>query len=152
MKMHKFSLMAALVAGTLIALTPVLRAEDAKPDRPERGQGQGQRGEAAKERMAKLTEELNLTADQQTKIQAAMKEQAETLRGLRDAAPEERREKMQAARQEMNAKVKTILTADQYAKWEKIREQRGPGGPGGEGKRGGPGGPGGPRGDKPAKN
>jgi periplasmic protein CpxP/Spy len=148
MKMHKLSLMAALVAGAMIALAPAVRAQDNKPDRPEGGPkaGQGQRGEMVKERLAKLAEELNLTADQKTKIEAALKAQAETMRGLRDATPEERREKMQAARKEMDAKMKEILTAEQYTKWEKIREQRGQGG---QGRRGGPGGPGA---DRPEKN
>jgi len=142
--MQKISLLAALVAGSLIAFTPVLRAQDNKPNRPERGAGQ--RGDMVKERLAKLSEELELTADQKTKIEAVLKEQAESMRGLRDAAPEERREKMQAARQEINAKIKGILTADQYAKWEKIREERGPGGLG-RGNR-----PDGPGKNRPAKN
>jgi protein CpxP len=146
MKMHKFSLMAALVAGVLLAQAPTLLAQDSKPARPEGGPRTGQRGEMVKERLAKLSEELQLTADQKTKIEAVLKEQAETLRGLREAAPEERREKMQAARTEINAKVKSILTAEQYAKWEKLREERGPRG---QGRRGGPGGPGA---DKPEKH
>ena len=133
MKMHRVSLMAAVAAGALIALTPTLRAQDSKPDRPEGGPRAGQRGEMAKERFAKISEELNLTADQKTKVEAALKEQAETLRGLRDATQEERREKMQAARKGFDTKMKGILTADQYAKWEKIRPQRGSGRPGGAG-------------------
>jgi Spy/CpxP family protein refolding chaperone len=153
MKMHKVSLMAALAAGALIACTPTLRAQD-KPDRPEGGPRAGQRGEMVKDRLARLTEELSLTAEQKTKIEAVMKEQAESLRGLRDATPEDRKDKMQAARKEFDTKVKGILTTEQYAKWEKIREQRGPGGPGGPGgpRRGGPGGPGGQAGEKPEKN
>jgi Spy/CpxP family protein refolding chaperone len=147
MKSHKVSLMAALAAGALIALTPALQAQD-KPARGEGGPRAGQRGEMAKERLTQMAEELNLTAEQKTKVEAVLKEQAETLRGLRDAAPEERREKMQAARKEIDAKIKAILTTEQYAKWEKTRAQRGPGGPGGKQ----PGGPGGPRGDKPVKN
>ena len=144
MKMHKVSLLAALAAGALFALTPTLRAQDGnKPNRPEGGPRAGQRGEQAKERLAKISEDLKLTDDQKTKVEAAMKAQAETLRGLRDATPEERREKMQAARKAFDGKMKEILTADQYAKWEKTREQRGPGG---EGRRGGPGG------NRPEKN
>ena len=149
MKMHKVGLLAALAAGVLIAFSPNLRAQENKPDRPANGARAGQRGEQVKERLAKISEELKLTDDQKTKIEAAMKAQAETMRGLRDATPEARREKMQAARKAFDGKMKEILTADQYAKWEKTREQRGPGG---EGRRSGPGGPGGPRGDRPQKN
>ena len=145
MNMHKISLLAALAAGALIAFPPTLQAQENKPDRPASGQRAGQRGDV-KERLAKIAEDLQLTSDQKTKVEAAMKEQAETMRGLRDAAPEERREKMQAARKAFDGKMKEILTADQYAKWEKARDQRGPGG---EGRRGGPGGS---RGERPPKN
>lgn len=147
MKMHKISLLAALATGALIALTPNLQAQENKPDRPGNGPRAGQRGEQVKERLARISEELKLTEDQKTKIESAMKEQAETMRGLRDATPEERREKMQAARKAFDGKMKEILTADQYAKWEKTREQRGPAG---EGRRGGPGGPG-AAGNRPEK-
>lgn len=150
MKMQKLSLMAALAAGALIALSPTLRAQDNKPTQPEAGPraGQGQRGEMAKERLDKMAEELNLTAEQKTKVEAVVKAQAEAMRGLRDATPEVRREKMQAARKEMDGKMKEILTAEQYTKWEKTRQQRGPAGAGGQGRRGGPGAPGA---DSPAK-
>ena len=143
--MHKFSLLAALAAGVLIALTPNLQAQENKPDRPPGGPRAGQGEGDAKERLAKIAEELKLTDKQKTEFEAAMKAQAETMRGLRDATPEERREKMQASRKAFDAKMKEILTADQYAKWEKTREQRGPG----AGRRGRTGGPGG---DRPPKN
>lgn len=146
MKMHKVSLLAALAAGALLAFSSSLSAQENKPDRPERGPRAGQRGGDPKERLARIAEELKLTEDQKTKIGAALKEQADTLRGLRDTAPEERREKMQAARKAFDGKMKEVLSADQYAKWEKVREERGPRG---EGRRNGPGGP---RGDRPEKN
>lgn len=133
MKMHKVSLLAALVAGSLIAFTPALRAED-KPERPNRAErpGGGQRGDMLK----KMAEELGLSDEQKTKLQEVFKAQREA---MKDLSPEERREKMKESREEMNAKVKEILTAEQYAKWEKIRDERRPGGPGGPGNEGGPG-------------
>ncbi len=137
--------MAALAAGALIALSPIVKAED-KPTPPAGHPPAGQRAEMAKERLAKLAEELKLTDEQKTKVAAAMKAQAETMRGLKDATPEERKEKMKAGRAEMEKKMKEILTPEQYAKWEKLRKERRPGGPGH------PGGPGGPGADKPDKN
>jgi len=142
MKMQKkVSLMVTLAAGALIALSPLVRAED-KPARPEGRPPQGQRGEMAKERLAKMAEELKLTDEQKPKVAAAMKEQAETMRGLKDATSDERKEKMKAGRAEMEKKMKTILTPEQYTKWEKLRKEGGPG------RHGGPGGPGA---DKPDK-
>ncbi len=147
MKMQKVGIMTALAAGALIALSPMGRAED-KPGPPEGRPPQGQRGEMVKERIAKMAEELKLTDEQKTKVTTVMKEQAEAMRGLRDATPEERREKMKAGREEMQKKMKEILTPEQYAKWEKLRKEGGPGGPGRPGRRGGPGGPGA---EKPAQ-
>jgi periplasmic protein CpxP/Spy len=145
MRMHKVSWMAALAAGALVALSPVVRAED-KPAAPEGRPPAGQRGEMAKERLNKMAEELKLTDEQKPKVAAAIKAQAETMRGLKDATPEERREKMKAGRAELEKKMKTILTPEQYTKWEKLRKEGGPGRPGR------PGGPGGPGAEKPAKN
>ena len=118
-------LLTALLAGALLAFSPGTRADDAAPAAPEARPHAGQRGEMAKERLAKLAKELDLSADQKTKLEAALKEQAETLRGLRDATPEVRRAKMKTAREEMNTKLKGILTSEQFAKWEKLRKERG---------------------------
>jgi Spy/CpxP family protein refolding chaperone len=150
MKMHKISLLAALAAGALIALTPNLRAADKperpnRPERPEAGPRGGQRGDMLKE----MVEKLDLTADQKSKLQEALNAQREERADLRDATPEERRAKMQENRKAMDAKIKGILTAEQYAKWEKFREENRPGRPNGPGKRRAPGGP---DGEKPAKN
>jgi periplasmic protein CpxP/Spy len=147
MKTNKISWMVALVAGALIALSPTLRAAD-KAERPEGAPPRGPRVEAVKERLAKIAEELELTAEQKTKVEAAFKAQAEALRGAKDATPEERREKGQAARKEMQQAMKEILTPEQFAKFEKMRDERRPRGPGG------PGGPEGrkPKGEKPAKD
>ena len=113
MKMQKVSLMAALAAGVLIAFSPLARAQD-RPARPEGRPPAGQRGEMAKERVTKMAEELKLTDEQKTKVVALLKAQAETRRGLRDATPEERKEKMKAGQAEMEKKMKEILTPEQY--------------------------------------
>jgi len=142
MKIHKLSLIAALAAAVL-AFSPALRAQekekDAKAERPPGAPGQ--RGDM-KERLTRMAEELKLTDAQKPKVEAALKEQAEKMRALRDAAPEDRREKVQALRADMDKKMKEILNTEQYGKWQKAREQgRGsregrPDGPRGEKKRG----------------
>ncbi len=135
MKMHKVSLMAALAAGALIAFSPVLRAQDAKPEG--RPPGQGPRAGMMKERLDKMAEELKLTAEQKTKVEAVLKEQGEKMRGMKDATPEERRAKAKALREDTTKKMKEILTPEQYEKWLKLREQgpqgRKPGAPKKEG-------------------
>jgi Spy/CpxP family protein refolding chaperone len=137
MKIHKLGLMAALVALVLAGSSP-LSAQENKDAKRERPPGAGQRGDAVKERLTRMAEELKLTDAQKPKVEAALKDQAEKMRALRDAAPEDRREKVQGLRADMDKKMKEILTADQYASWQKMRSQgrEGRGGPGGEKKRG----------------
>jgi len=144
MKATKVSVIAALIASVLVAYTPAVSAQDAKESKPPPkregppGGAGGQRGEAAfKERLNKIAEELKLTDDQKPKVEKVLKEQQEKMRGSRDSAstPEERREKMKTLREEMAKKMKEILTPEQFAKWEKMPQGRGPGGgrPGADG-------------------
>ena len=149
--MKNIKLITALALGSLLAVTAANAQDKPKrerPDGPPPGEGRpGPRGEAPRERIAKMAEELGLSDEQKTKIQEFMKSQADKRQELRDATPEERREKAKEMRDELDKKMKEVLTADQYTKWEKLRPapgQRpgGPGGPGGERRR--------PAGYKPA--
>ncbi len=112
MKIHKVSLVAALIAGVVLAYSPAF-AQDAKD-------GKKKGGDFVKQRLDTLTEELKLTDAQKPKVEAALTAQAEKMRGLRDATPEERQEKMKASREEMSKKMKEILTAEQFEKYEKL--------------------------------
>ncbi len=119
MKIHKISLIAVLAAATVLAYSPALRAQEKeKKDAPKR-EGRGG-GDFVKQRLDRLTEELTLTDAQKPKVEALLKDQAEKMRGLRDATPEERQEKMKGTREEMSKKMKEILTAEQFAKYEKM--------------------------------
>jgi periplasmic protein CpxP/Spy len=78
---------------------------------------------------ARIDSELNLTPEQKTKWQAAMKEQAEQAKALRDdtsLTPAQRREKIKALHEEMQAKLKEILTPEQQEKLKTLREERAP--------------------------
>jgi Spy/CpxP family protein refolding chaperone len=147
MKLQKFSLIAGLALGALLACTSVATAQDNKEKKegaPGAGGGAGGRNMSPEARFEKMSTELNLTEDQKPKVKAALKEQFDK---MKDLSPEERREKGPAMREEADKKMKEILTADQYKKFQSMR----PGRPGG----GGPGGPGGaghkPEGDKAKK-
>jgi Spy/CpxP family protein refolding chaperone len=134
MKASKISLMVALIAGVVLAYSPALRAEEGKEGKASKThQGRPEHGAAMKEHLDKMAEDLKLTADQKAKVETAFKEQGEKMRGMRDLSPDERREKGKAMREEMTKKMKGILTAEQFEKWEKNRPQGGPRGFGGQG-------------------
>ena len=70
---------------------------------------------------------LNLTADQSQKVQDAMASQRPAMEALRNdttLSREQRREKMQALRQTLDAQLSTILSPEQKAKWDAERAQR----------------------------
>lgn len=92
-------------------------------NRPAGGPGGGLAG--GRERMQKVIEELNLNDEQKEKFRAAQQEQFQAMQGLRDASPEERREKFQKMQATMTAKMKEILNKEQFEKWEKARAELG---------------------------
>ena len=76
----------------------------------------------------------DLTADQKEKVTAAMKEQTDKMMALRNdssIAQEDRRPKAKEIRDAFTAKLKTILTPEQYTKFEELSKQgmRPPGAP-----------------------
>lgn len=119
MKLSKLVLLTTIALGSLVAFNT--QAQDTpKPEtKPE-----AKRPVLAR---ARIESELNLTPEQKTKWQAATKEQAEKAKALRDdtsLTPRQRREKIKALREEMQAKLKEILTPEQQEKLKTLREER----------------------------
>lgn len=141
MKIRNVSLIAILAMSGLLALSAGLSAQSTNstaPDRPRQGPGGG----SVDARLARLTEQLGLTDEQKPKVKAVLEAQIKDMAGSRDLPPEERRAKGMAAREEMNKKMKEILTEEQFKKYEALPQGRGPGGPrpnagGGENSAGG---------------
>jgi protein CpxP len=74
-----------------------------------------------------MVDKLNVTADQKAKLDPILDEDAKQVRGLRSDATlsaEDRQKKTAAIRVETDAKIKPILTAEQWKKLEQLREER----------------------------
>lgn len=169
--------MKKLVSCLLVSLfvsTAFLSAQTARPigngaARPAQA-GQGQPGQQArmtseeriKQQVATLEKELTLNATQKTKLTTVLTENAaaqqKMFTAMREQGQDVDREKMRAdmekARAAQTAKIKEVLTPEQFTKYTKWQEaqrgQRGMGGPmgGGQGRPMG-GGQGGPQGGGP---
>jgi len=132
MKINKLSVITGMALGGLVACSNMALAQDQKP-----GGGRG-RGPSVEQRMERMTEELKLTDEQKPKVKAVLEASQKKRQELftdSSVPREERREKMQGLMEEENKKLKEILTADQYTKYEKMRQEMRPGGPRGEKKR-----------------
>jgi len=145
MKATKMTLIAALAVGSLLTLSPALRADDATntpPATPPAGgpppggpHGPGMRG---RQNFDRLAEQLKLTDDQKPKVKAILDNQREQMRVLwqnQDLSREDRMAKMKAIREDSDAKLKAVLTAEQFEKFQAMGPRMGgprngpPGGP-----------------------
>ena len=131
-------LIAALAVGSLLVCSPALRAgaTNTPPSTPPAGAppaGQPPRGG-----FERLSEQLNLTADQKPKVQSIMQAQMDKILALRQDTSltvEDRRAKAKAIHDEYVTQMKAVLTADQFQKWQdmqsKMRNRRNGPPPGG---------------------
>ncbi len=116
--MNKLSLVAALAVGGLLACATITSAQDAPK----------KKGPSVEQRVDRMNTELNLTADQKTKVTALFEDSQKKMRDLRQdtsLSQEDRRTKMREMRESEDKKLKEILTPDQWQKWEKVRPQPG---------------------------
>jgi Spy/CpxP family protein refolding chaperone len=145
MKATKMTLIAALAVGGLLVLSSALRAGDATnipPATPPAGgpppgdREPGMRGRGPNFDM--VAKRLNLTDDQKPKVKAILGDQQEKMRDLwqdQDLSREDRMAKVNSIREETNTKLKAVLTAEQFQKFQEMRPRRGgprngpPGGP-----------------------
>ena len=119
----------SLLLGSALALTLVcgVNAEDNKPTtkEPEKRKAGPPPG-AGRDVLVKLADELGLTPEQKEKYLAATKETGEQMRKLheqKETMPkDELLKKALAYHKGLTAKMKEILTPEQFAKWEPIRE------------------------------
>ena len=125
--MTKHTLMAlATVAATLTLQPPARAADTSQPAPP----APGDRPAALREQMQETAHELNLTPEQTAKLQSIVRQRTQKLRELRQddsLSPEEKRQKLLAAREEIISEVKNVLTPEQFEKW-KARQGQAAGG------------------------
>jgi periplasmic protein CpxP/Spy len=126
MKPTKTMILAALTAGSLLAWSPA-RAQDSSTNAPpanppeHRMQGHGQN-------IDMLAKALDLTDDQKAKVQPIILAQRQKMREVfqdSSLSREDRMDKMKAIHEDTAAQLKTILTADQFEKWQKMSTPRG---------------------------
>ncbi|HEY3932544.1 MAG TPA: hypothetical protein VGM58_09275 [Verrucomicrobiae bacterium] len=142
MKVTKPMIIAALVAGNLFAWNLALRADDstntppAAPPADNHGYGARGRPDFAKE--------LDLTDDQKPKVKAIMDAQMQKMKDLHNdpnfssLSREDKMAKMKTIHEDTATQLKTVLTADQFAKWQKMSQHMRHAPPGGDNGAGAP--------------
>jgi len=125
-------LICALLAITVACCGTALYAQDSMSQ----GQGMGQGGPGGMHRMPmspdqrlqRMTQQLNLTADQQQKIKPILEQeqqQMQTLHGDTSMSQQDRMSMMQQIRQGTNDQIKSVLNPDQQQKFAEMQERHG---------------------------
>ena len=130
MKSTKMTLIAALAVGSLLTLSPALRADDSSTNTPPStppagGPSHGDRGamRGRGQNFDALAERLNLTDDQKPKVRDILQAEREQMRDLwqnQDLSREDRMAKMKTIHDDTSAKLKNVLTPDQFQKWQEM--------------------------------
>jgi Spy/CpxP family protein refolding chaperone len=112
-----------MALGSLVAFGPMAKADesDSKPGARTKG-----KAGARHDRMGQIVGELNLTDDQKAKVKPIFQDEAQKMKTLRqdtNLSKQDKMTKLKTIREDTAAKVKPILTADQFEKWNKLREE-----------------------------
>lgn len=122
MKLNKTLALAALIAGSLLAVGSIAQAQDSTTPSTNSPAGGGAR-QRGMMNVDFLTKRLALTDDEKTNVAAALADNRQKMRDLRQDASlsaDDKRTQSKQLREDLNAKMKDILTPDQYTQWLKL--------------------------------
>jgi Spy/CpxP family protein refolding chaperone len=140
-KMKKVLIHAALAVS--VALSGATTYAQEPSEQGPAGQHMGMHGQppSADQRLQRMTQQLDLTSEQQQQIKPILESESQQMRVLHQdssLSQQDRMTKMQAIRQESGSQIKALLNPDQQAKFEKMMSRQGRGGPHGGYGQGGP--------------
>jgi periplasmic protein CpxP/Spy len=131
--LKKFLPVLLAVSLIAIALPLAIAQSDAQSNGQSNDQMSGQMGgrhhgppDPAK-RTAELTKKLNLTSDQQTKVQSIFeseRSQMEALHNDSSLSQDDRHSKMMTIHQNSDSQVRALLDANQQKKWDEMQAKR----------------------------
>src|SRR5690348_7774807 len=127
MKINKI-LMAVAVATAVLAVSPAVLAQSTNEAgggaRAGAGGGRGMGGRTNQLTLESLDKALALTDAEKPKVKTALEEHTKAMAEARQADQSERRAKYTAAQEDLDKKLKGILTEEQYKKYEAMRPGR----------------------------
>lgn len=126
MKINKISL-AIMAATAVLAITPAVPAQTADTNAPAGGAGARPRG-GGMLTVETIDKAVTLTEAEKPKVKTAVEDFNKALTDARAADQSERRTKMTAARDDLDKKLKEILTPEQYTKFQAMPRRGGGGG------------------------
>jgi periplasmic protein CpxP/Spy len=133
--MLKHSLLTAALAGVLISGAPLAVAQDSAQSGSAAPQTQDQESGGGRHhhemdparRAQHLTKKLDLTADQQSKVQGLLQDEKTQMQSLKQdtsGSQQDRRAKFMEVHKNTDDQIRAILTPEQQKKWDDIQSKR----------------------------
>jgi len=132
--MVKQCLLTLMLAGLVYTVTPSAIAQDSGSNDqqstpagapPEHGRGRGHFDPAKRSEM--LAKRLNLTSDQQSKVQDILKSEQSQMQSVRQdssVSQQDRRSKMMEIHKGSNDQVRALLDSTQQKKWDEMQSRQ----------------------------
>jgi len=134
MKHQSLTRLAIVALGALVGFGTVARAAEtntpANPPAEKKAEAAKPTAKPTAEDIAKLDEAVGLSAEQKAKVSALLRELNEKRRAIKEdtsLSSEEKKTKTKALNEEIqgkDGKIKALMTAEQFAKWEKLQAAR----------------------------
>jgi protein CpxP len=130
--MLKQYLLVLIAAGMILIAAPFVAAQDSSTNdqqsAPARDGGRGRHGPPdPAQRTQELTKQLNLTSDQQTKVQDILTSEHSQMQSLRQdtsQSQQDRRSKMMDIHKTSDTQIRTLLDSTQQKKWDEMQAKR----------------------------
>lgn len=131
--MFKQHLLVLVAAGAIAVAAPFAVAQDSPSNSPQGQPPAQERGgwhhgpQDPAQRTQELTKKLNLTSDQQAKVQDIFqteRTQMESMRQDSSASQQDRRAKMMDIRKNTDSQVRAVLDSNQQKKWDEMQAKR----------------------------
>jgi protein CpxP len=129
--MLKQYLLVLIATGMILIAAPFVAAQDSSSNDqspPAREGGRGHHGPMdPAQRTQELSKQLNLTSDQQTKVQGILQSehsQMESLRQDTSQSQQDRRGKMMDLHKTSDTQIRALLDSTQQKKWDEMQAKR----------------------------
>jgi periplasmic protein CpxP/Spy len=117
------TILVLLAAGLTFAQT----SQQSQAPTPEKNAVTHRTAPTVDQQLQRLSDKLNLTDDQKTKLKPILQDQMDQMKTVREdtsLTPEQKRAKMKSTHASFNEQINAVLTPEQQAKYKEMQQER----------------------------
>ena len=109
------------------SLTFARTSQESQAPTPDKHAGMHHNEESVDQHLQMLSEKLNLTEDQKTKLKPILQDQMQQMKAVREdssLSQEQRRAKVKSIHESLHDQINAVLTPEQQAKFKQMRQEQ----------------------------